>query len=122
MAVPADLKNTLGKGELKRSLRTKDLAEAKRKAPAVIDLMQAEIDAARSTLHAELAITKDDIERIAYRWLTFILPQPELIKERYLVDSLYGLDLSPESRIIRCYLEKNDDYPNYSAMPADDFF
>lgn len=122
MAVPADLKNILGKGELKRSLQTKDLAEAKRKAPAVIDLLQAEIDAARRTLHAEQAITKDDIERIAYRWLTFILPQPELINERYLVDSLYGLDLSPESRIIRCYLEKNDDYPNYSAMPADDLF
>lgn len=122
MAVPADLKNTLGKGELKRSLQTKDLAEAKRKAPAVIALMQAEIDAARSTLHAEQAITKDDIERIASSWLTFILPQPELIKERYLVASLYGLDLSPESRIIHCYLEKNDDYPNYSAMPADDLF
>lgn len=122
MAVPADLKNTLGKGELKRSLQTKDLAEAKRKAPAVIALMQAEIDAARRTLHAEQAITKDDIERIASSWLTFILPQPELIKERYLVDSLYGLDLSPESRIIHCYLEKNDDYPNYSAMPADDLF
>lgn len=122
MAVPAELKDTLGKGELKRSLKTKDLAEAKRKAPAIIDLMQAKIDEARRTLHAEQAITKDDIERIAYHWLKFILPQPELIKERYLVDSLYGLDLSPESRIIHCYLEKNDDYPNYSAMPAVDLF
>ncbi|EJD6671134.1 hypothetical protein M0K80_RS09710 [Providencia rettgeri] len=40
MAVPAELKDTLGKGELKRSLKTKDLAEPKRKAPAITALMR----------------------------------------------------------------------------------
>ncbi|MBS3827867.1 hypothetical protein EHQ54_11370 [Proteus mirabilis] len=80
MAVPAELKSTLGKGEIKRSLKTKDLAEAKLRAPAVTALMQAEIEYARKILNAELSVTDDDIERIASVWLTFILSKPDLDK------------------------------------------
>ncbi|HEM8294390.1 TPA: tyrosine-type recombinase/integrase [Providencia stuartii] len=108
MAVPAELKDTLGKGELKRSLKTKDLAEAKRKAPAITALMQAEIELARKALINEQTVTNDDIERIASVWLTSILSQPELIKERYLWEYPHGLDFTLESRAISNYLEQND--------------
>lgn len=122
MAVPAELKSTLGKGEIKRSLKTKDLAEAKLKAPAVTALMQAEIEYARKILNAELSVTDDDIERIASVWLAFILSKPELVKERYLSDYPYGLDLTLESRIIVEYLRQENnvsasyDAPDISVM------
>ncbi|MCW2256034.1 integrase [Providencia alcalifaciens] len=122
MAVPAELKSTLGKGEIKRSLKTKDLAEAKLRAPAVTALMQAEIEYARKILNAELSVTDDDIERIASVWLTFILSKPELVKERYLSDYPYGLDLTLESRTIVEYLRQENnvsasyDAPDISVM------
>lgn len=46
--------------------------------------MQVEIELARKALINEQTVTNDDIERIASVWLTSILSQPELIKERYL--------------------------------------
>lgn len=114
MAVPAELQGTLGKGEIKRSLKTKDLAEAKLRAPAVTALMQAEIEHARKTLKAEQSVTDDDIERIASVWLTFILSKPELIKERYLFDYPHGLNLTIESRTIVEYLrQKNNISTSY---------
>lgn len=122
MAVPAELKSTLGKGVIKRSLKTKDLAEAKLRAPAVTALMQAEIEYARKILNAELSVTDDDIERIASVWLTFILSKPELVKERYLSDYPYGLDLTLESRTIVEYLRQENnvsasyDAPDISVM------
>lgn len=122
MAVPAELKSTLGKGEIKRSLKTKELAEAKLRAPAVTALMQAEIEYARKILNAELSVTDDDIERIASVWLTFILSKPELVKERYLSDYPYGLDLTLESRTIVEYLRQENnvsasyDAPDISVM------
>ncbi|EKT54426.1 phage integrase family protein [Providencia burhodogranariea DSM 19968] len=107
MAIPAELKSVLGKGELKRSLKTKDLAEAKHKAPAIIALMQAEIESARKIFKGEQSVTDDDIERIASLWLTSILSRPELIQERYLFDYPYGLDLTFEGKAIATYLEQN---------------
>ncbi len=115
MAVPAELQDTLGKGEIKRSLKTKDLAEAKLRAPAVTALMQAEIEHARKTLKAEQSVTDDDIERIASVWWTFILSKPELIKERYLFDYPHGLDLTIESKKIVEYLrQKNNISTSYT--------
>lgn len=88
-AVPQELRPAIGKGELKRSLETKDLEQAKLKAPAAL----AEINAIIQNARAERTVTQDDTEVIASVWMTRILQQPELIKARYVqkYDEGYGL-------------------------------
>lgn len=56
MAVPSELRITLGKSEIKRSLKTKELAVAKLNAPAVIAEMQAMLQQARGTLQPEQSV------------------------------------------------------------------
>ncbi|HDT2484628.1 DUF6538 domain-containing protein [Enterobacter cloacae complex sp. 2024EL-00232] len=88
-AVPQELRPAIGKGELKRSLETKDLEQAKLKTPAAL----AEINAIIQNARAERTVTQDDTEVIASVWMTRILQQPELIKARYVqkYDEGYGL-------------------------------
>ncbi|WP_156293049.1 DUF6538 domain-containing protein [Serratia oryzae] len=110
MAVPSELRITLGKSEIKRSLKTKELAAAKLNAPAVMAEMQAMLQQARRTLQAEQSITNDDIELVASVWATKILPQADLIKERYLYLYPYGFDLNPASAQLKRYLDDREQH------------
>ncbi len=49
--VPEELRSVLGKGEIKRLLKTKDLREAKRLHPCVLSEIHQEFDRARRKLH-----------------------------------------------------------------------
>ncbi|QLU13144.1 DUF6538 domain-containing protein [Citrobacter freundii] len=64
-AVPLELRSAIGKGELKRSLDTKDLGQAKLKAPAAL----AKINAIIQNAKAERSVTQDDTEVIALVWM-----------------------------------------------------
>ncbi|TGB91811.1 DUF6538 domain-containing protein [Escherichia sp. E2748] len=99
-AVPQELRLAIGKGELKRSLETKDLHQAKLKAPAALAAINTIIQNAR----AEQTVTQDDIEVIASVWMTKILQQPETIKARYVPQ--YGYDLTADNEKLSNCLRK----------------
>ncbi|HHQ6628461.1 TPA: DUF6538 domain-containing protein, partial [Serratia fonticola] len=109
-AVPLELRAIIGKSAIKRSLNTKILAEAKLKSAAVIAEMEAILQQARRTLQAEQSVTHDDIELVVSVWATKILPQADLIEERYLYLYPYGLDLNPESTQIKRYLNEREQH------------
>lgn len=103
-AVPQELRSAIGKGELKRSLETKDIEQAKLKAPAA----QAEINAIIQNARAERTVTQDDTEVIASVWMTRILQHPELIKARYLRRYDYGYDLTADNEQLKECLRKRE--------------
>ena len=92
-AVPLELRSAIGKGELKRSLETKDLGQAKLKAPVAL----AKINAIIQNAKAERSVTQDDTEVIASVWMTRILQQPETIKARYVRQDDYGYGLTADN-------------------------
>lgn len=63
--VPEPLRAVVGKRELKETLGTKDPAEAKRKAPAVVERFEAMIASARS---GNAAVSDRDIQAICGQW------------------------------------------------------
>ncbi len=101
-AVPQELRSAIGKGELKRSLETKKLEQAKLKAPAAL----AEINAIIQNARAERTVTQDDTEAIASVWMTRILQQPETIKARYVRQYDYGYGLTADNEQLSQCLRK----------------
>jgi hypothetical protein len=89
----SELRSAIGKGELKRSLETKDLGQAKLKAPVAL----AKINAIIQNAKAERSVTQDDTEVIASVWMTRILQQPETIKARYVRQDDYGYGLTADN-------------------------
>jgi hypothetical protein len=65
IAVPSDLRAVVGKRELVSSLRTKDTAEARRLAPAVVQRFQNEIAAARGESRS---LTLVEIDGLCGEW------------------------------------------------------
>ncbi|MCM7453725.1 site-specific integrase [Enterobacter cloacae] len=108
--IPARLRHLMGdKVELKESLGTADYNEALSKAPAVWLRFENAIAKAERQLKAELSFTDKDIESIANQWTSHVMPQEELIKERYLIDDYeYGLIRSPGIERICDILEELD--------------
>ncbi|WP_337265202.1 DUF6538 domain-containing protein [Serratia sp. MMO-151] len=109
-AVPQELRPAIGKGEIKRSLETKDLEQAKLKAPAAL----AEINAIIQNARAERTVTQDDTEVIASVWMTRILQQPELIKARYVQKYDEGYGLTDDNG----QLSTNDQRGSQSVLPV----
>lgn len=103
-AVPQELRPTVGKGELKRSLETKDLRQAKLKAPVAL----AELNAIIENAKAERSVTQDDTEVIASVWMTRILQQPETIKARYVRQYDYGYGLTADNVQLSKCLRKGE--------------
>ncbi|HID1011785.1 TPA: DUF6538 domain-containing protein, partial [Enterobacter roggenkampii] len=103
-AVPQELRPAIGKGELKRSLETKNLEQAKLKAPAAL----AEINAIIQNARAERSVTQDDTEVIASVWMTRILQQPETIKARYVRQYDYGYGLTADNEQLSECLRKGE--------------
>ncbi|MCS5932141.1 hypothetical protein LNQ03_14920 [Klebsiella pneumoniae subsp. pneumoniae] len=103
-AVPQELRPTIGKGELKLSLKTKDLGQAKLKAPAAL----AEINSNIQNAKAERSVTQDDTEVIASVWMTRILQQPETIKARYVRQYDYGYGLTADNVQLSKCLRKGE--------------
>ncbi|WP_142375584.1 DUF6538 domain-containing protein [Klebsiella variicola] len=103
-AVPQELRPTIGKGELKLSLKTKDLGQAKLKAPAAL----AEINSIIQNAKAERSVTQDDTEVIASVWMTRILQQPETIKARYVRQYDYGYGLTADNVQLSKCLRKGE--------------
>jgi len=68
--VPKELQMSVGKKELKRSLGTKVLREAKLAAPAVIAEIQAIVQVARLELESESLLTPQFISQIIQSWFT----------------------------------------------------
>ncbi|MBV8045245.1 DUF6538 domain-containing protein [Pluralibacter sp.] len=101
-AVPQELCPAIGKGELKRSLATKDLEQATLKAPAAL----VEINAIIQNARAERSVTPDDTEVIASVWMTRILQQPEIIKARYVRQYDYGYGLTADNEQLSECLRK----------------
>jgi len=108
--IPARLRHLMGdKVELKESLGTADYNEALSKAPAVWLRFENAIAKAERQLKAELSFTDKDIESIANLWTSHVMPQEDLIKERYLIDDYeYGLIRSPGIERICDILEELD--------------
>lgn len=69
VSVPQKLRDTLNKTELKRSLRTKTLSEAKRLAPSIIEELNATIDKARRQHESEALLSDSLIVNSASIWL-----------------------------------------------------
>lgn len=103
-AVPQELRPAIGKGELKHSLETKNLEQAKLKAPAAL----AEINAIIQNARAERTVTQDDTEVIASVWMTRILQQPEIIKARYVRQYNYGYGLTADNEQLSECLRKGE--------------
>jgi hypothetical protein len=71
-AVPPELRQAVGKSEWKRSLKTKDVAEAKRRVHEVGITVERVFQQARSgeaTAPAEASLTLEDAEWLATAWL-----------------------------------------------------
>ncbi|WBM70290.1 hypothetical protein OH773_19440 [Buttiauxella sp. WJP83] len=92
------------KGELKRSLETKDLEQAKLTAPAALT----EINAISQNAKADRTVTQDDTEVIASVSMTRILQQPETIKARYLRRYYYGIGLTADNEQLSKCLRKGE--------------
>lgn len=92
-AVPQELRSVIGKGELKRSLETKVLEQAKLRTPVAL----ASINAIIQNAKAERSVTQDDTEIIASVWMTRILQQPETIEARYVRLYNYGYGLTADN-------------------------
>ena len=119
-AVPKHLQNILNKREIKFTLDTKDVNEAKSRAPAKIIQIDLMLRQAEKQLEAEQALTDADIELIAGVWVSKTMQNDELIRERYIVeeqlDGKAGLVHSPENEIIHNWLEDRERKPRYKSQ------
>lgn len=119
-AVPRHLQGILNKREIKFTLDTKDVKEARERAPAKIIQIDLMLRLAEKQLAAEQTLTDADIELIAGVWASKIMQQDELIRERYIVedelDGKIGLFHSPENDIIHTYLEDRVHKPRFKSQ------
>ena len=90
LSVPADLREKLGRAVIQRSLRTKDLAEARRRRWPVIEEIKKSFEAARAGLH----LTSEDIATEAqeelWRTLEAIRRDPGTLFEEVPEQGLLG--------------------------------
>lgn len=119
-AVPKHLQNILNKREIKFTLDTKDVNEARQRAPAKIIQIDMMLRLAEKQLAAEQSLTDADIELIAGVWASKMMQNDELIRERYLVEDVLdgktGLFHSPENEIIHDWLEDRQRQPRYKSQ------
>lgn len=119
-AVPKHLQGILNKREIKFTLDTKDVKEARERAPAKIIQIDMMLRLAEKQLAAEESLTDADIELIAGVWTSKMMQNDELICERYLVEVQHGnkvgLDHSPENELIHDWLEDRERKPGYKSQ------
>lgn len=119
-AVPKHLVVILGKREIKFTLDTKDVKEARERAPAKIIQIDLMLRLAEKQLAAEQTLTDADIELIAGVWASKTMQQDELIRERYIaedeLDGKTGLFHSSENDIIHTYLEDRERKPRFKSQ------
>jgi len=119
-AVPKHLQGILNKREIKFTLDTKDVREARERAPAKIIQIDMMLRLAEKQLDAEESLTDADIKMIADVWASRTMQNDELIRERYLVEVQHGekvgLDHSPENEIIHDWLEDLEHKPGYKSQ------
>ncbi|QDY43001.1 site-specific integrase [Candidatus Pantoea soli] len=119
-AVPKHLIAILDKREIKFTLDTKDVNEARTRAPAKIIQIDMILRLAEKQLEAEQSLTDADIELIAGVWASKTMQSDELIRERYVVeeqhDDKMGLTHSPENVLIHDWLEDRQRKPNYKSQ------
>jgi len=68
IGIPANLRDVIGKSELKRSLGTKNESEAKLKHPVVLAEFEAQLEQARRILASESKLTDAVIDNIIFTW------------------------------------------------------
>ena len=119
-AVPKHLQDFLNKREIKLTLDTKDVKEARERAPAKIIQIDMTLRLAEKQLAAEHSLTDTDIELIAGVWASKMMQNDELIRERYLVEDVLngktGLFHSPENELIHDWLEDRERKPRYKLQ------
>lgn len=119
-AVPKHLIVILGKREIKFTLDTKDVKEARERAPGKIIQIDLMLRLAEKQLAAEQTLTDADIELIAGVWASKTMQQDELIRERYIaedeLDGKTGLFHSSENDIIHTYLEDRERKPRFKSQ------
>lgn len=118
-AVPKHLQGILDKREIKFTLDTKDVSEARTRAPAKIIQIDLILRQAEKQFEAEQTLTDADIELIAGVWASKTMQNDELIRERYIVEERYngkaGLAHSPENELIHDWLEDRERKPRYKS-------
>jgi integrase len=118
-AVPKHLQGVLKKREIKFTLDTKDVKEARERAPAKIIQIDMILRLAEKQLEADQSLTDADIELIAGVWASKTMQQDELICERYIVEEQFNgktvLAHSPENEIIHDWLEERERNPPYKS-------
>ncbi|ELY4804903.1 DUF6538 domain-containing protein [Cronobacter malonaticus] len=118
-AVPKHLQGILNKREIKLTLETKDVKEARERAPAKIIQIDMTLKLAEKQLEADQSLTDANIELIASVWVSKTMQNDELIRERYIVedqlDGKTGLFHSPENQIIHDWLEDRVRKPRYKS-------
>lgn len=118
-AVPKRLQGILNKREIKFTLDTKDVREARERAPAKIIQIDMMLRLAEKQLEAEESLTDADIEMIAGVWASRTMQNDELIRDRYLVEDVLdgktGMFHSPENDIIHDWLEDRERKPRYKS-------
>lgn len=118
-AVPKHLQGTLNKREIKFTLDTKDVREARERAPAKIIQIDMMLRLAEKQLEAEESLTDADIEMITGVWASKTMQNDELIHERYIVEEQFNgktvLAHSPENEIIHDWLEERERKPHYKS-------
>lgn len=118
-AVPRHLQGILNKREIKFTLDTKDVREARERAPAKIIQIDMMLRLAEKQLEAEESLTDADIEMIADVWASSTMQNDELIRERYVVEDVLngktGMFHSPENDIIHDWLEDRECKPLYKS-------
>lgn len=119
-AVPKHLQGILNKREIKLTLDTKDVKEARERAPAKIIQIDMMLKIAEKQLSAEQSLTDADIELIVSVWASKTMQNDELIRERYIVEEQFndqtGLVHSPENGIIHDWLEDRERKPRYKSQ------
>lgn len=119
-AVPKHLQGILNKREIKLTLDTKDVKEARERAPAKIIQIDMMLKIAEKQLSAEQSLTDADIELIVNVWASKTMQNDELIRERYIVEEQFndqtGLVHSPENGIIHDWLEDRERKPRYKSQ------
>ena len=117
--VPKHLQGILNKREIKFTLDTKDVREARERAPAKIIQIDMMLRLAEKQLEAEESLTDADIEMIADVWASSTMQNDELIRERYVVEDVLngktGMFHSPENDIIHDWLEDRERKPLYKS-------
>lgn len=118
-AVPKHLQGILNKREIKFTLDTKDVREARERAPAKIIQIDMMLRLAEKQLEAEESLTDADIEMIADVWASRTMQNDELIRERYVIEDVLngktGMFHSPENDIIHDWLEDRKRKPLYKS-------